>query len=57
MITDEIGVSEMLKEIFCINNKEDLILNDNFETKNLEFVKVKDSAYKKIIEYLKNNKF
>lgn len=55
MITDEIGVSEMLKEIFCMNNKEDLILSDDFETKNLEFVKVKDSAYKKMIEYLKNN--
>lgn len=55
MITDEIGVSEMLKEIFCINNKEDLILSDDFETENLEFVKVKDSAYKKMIEYLKNN--
>ena len=55
MITDEIGVSEMLKEIFTIYNDEDLILSDDFETENLEFLKVKDSAYKKIIEYLKNN--
>ncbi|QOG13115.1 hypothetical protein [Arcobacter sp. FWKO B] len=55
MITHEIGVSEMLKEIFCINNDEDLILSDDFETENLEFLKVKDSAYKKMIEYLKNS--
>jgi hypothetical protein len=55
MITYEIGVSEMLKEIFFINNDEGLILSDDFETENLEFLKVKDSAYKKMIEYLKNS--
>lgn len=55
MITDEIGVIEMLKEIFCINNDEDLILSDDFETEILEFLKVEDSAYEKMIEYLKNS--
>lgn len=55
MITNEIGVREMLKEVFSINNDEDFILSDDFETKNLEFLKVKNSAYKKMIEYLKNS--
>lgn len=55
MITNEIGVKYLFKEIFNINNDEDLILSSDFETENLKFIKVKDSAYKKIIDYLKNN--
>lgn len=55
MITDEIGVKDMLKEIFNVNNDEDLILSDDFETVNLEHIEVKNTAYEKMIEYLKND--
>ncbi len=55
MITDEIGVWEMLKKIFNIDNNESLIISDDFETESIEFIKFNESAYEKICQYLKNN--
>lgn len=54
MITDEIGVEKMLKEIFNISDNDDLVVSNYFETVNLEHIKFQSTAYEKIINYLKN---
>lgn len=54
MITDEIGMKMMLKEIFDINNNDELFTSDYFEGTSVDNVKMHDNTYEKIMNYLKN---